>query len=360
MIKQIKVVLATIVALIAIDIFVLMILPYAPHKLVIFFEYGRSVPGKIAHWQKENPPLPGNLLHVAWRPESLARSAKEFLLEDPTGGPVIRNYGMSFTNQLLEAAKEFNPDLQVDGHTGPGAPPNFVYSQFLDDRQNRRSGDIVLVGILSSSVAGLASFSNRTWVFEQPAPFTYPIFRPNDSTNGLRRIDPVIQSLNDMSAPSKIMDFTRQMRSEDGLWTSLAFDLTSLDASPFFRLLRRAMAKSAIAEREDRITAHPMDGIMPWSQVLQRMVHEIQRICRSDGQIPLIVLIQAHDVRSAHLLPALKPILKAENIPYLATEEVANPQDASAYLGDGHFTHTVNKILAEKLLAIPELGLSSF
>lgn len=353
MFRQIKIVLATLAALVVLDFAVALVLTRAPAGLSAFFEYGRSVPGKIAQWQ-DRPGQSGNLLKVAWRPELLAESTTSFAAEDPAAGPVFRNYGMSFTQQLLAAAQKARPELNVDGHAGPGASPNFVYSMFLDDRANRRPGDIVVFGILSKSVPALASFSNRVWAFEQPAPFTYPIFRP-DAAGGLSRTDPEVVAFTDMTDPAKAAVFDAQMRTEDALWTPEAFALPALDVSPFARLLRRASAIGAIEAREAAITIHPEDGPMPWAEVLRRMVRDVARISREDGQIPLIVLIQARDADSPQLRAALVPTLEAEGIPYLATDDVADPQNSSAFLSDGHLTGAVNDELARRLLAMPEL-----
>lgn len=354
MIRQIKVIAATLLALLALDGLVALVLTRAPVALTSFFDYGRSAPGKIAQWQA-SPGQSGNLLDVAWRPDILALSAQRFADEGAAAKPVLRSYGMSFTQQLVEAARRINPDLRTDGHAGPGASPNFVYSVFLDDRANRRPGDVVLFGILSSSVPALASFSNRTWVFEQPAPFTYPIFRP-DAAGGLMRRDPAVVALADMADPVKSTAFDAQMRAEDSLWTPEAFALPWLDASPFARLLRRALASGAIADHEAAITAHPDDGPMPWAVVLRRMVHEVARIAHEDGQVPLIVLVQARDQSSAQLRAALVPFLEAEQIPYLATDKIADPRDSTAYMPDGHLTRAVNDALARRMLDLPELS----
>ncbi|HEY0214461.1 MAG TPA: hypothetical protein VGC40_12895 [Paenirhodobacter sp.] len=353
MLRQIKVVLATLFALVVLDVMVALVLTRAPAGLSAFFDYGRSVPGKIAQWQ-ERQDRPGNLLNVAWQPEMLAESATHFAGEDPASGPIVRHYGMSFTQQLLQATQRARPDLMVDGHAGPGASPNFVYSVFLDDRTNRRTGDVVVFGILSSSVPALGSFSNRVWVFEQPAPFTYPIFRP-DGLKGLKRTDPAITAHADMTDPVKIAAFDAQMRAEDALWTPQAFALPALDASPFVRLLRRATATGAIESREANVTTHPEDGTMPWAEVLRLMVRDVARISREDNQVPLIVLIQARDTASPQLRPVLVPMLEAEGIPYLATDEVANPRDTTAFLSDGHLTTAVNDVLAQRLLGILKL-----
>lgn len=354
MIRQIKVVVATLVALLVLDGLVALVLLRAPAALTTFFEYGRSAPGKIEQW-RIHPGTPGNLREVSWRPEILSSSAEKFAAENPAVGPVLRTYGMSFTYHLTNAARSIDPGLRVDEHAGPGAPPNFVHSVFLDDRANRRAGDVVLFGILSSGVPALASFSNRTWVFEQPAPFTYPVFRP-DAAGGLTRTDPAVVALSDMDDPAKAAAFDAQMRAEDGLWTPAAFDLPGLDASPLARLVRRALATGAIAGREGEVTANPEAGPMPWAEVLRRMVREVARIAREDGQVPLIVLIQARDPASPQLRPVLVPLLEAEGIPYLATDAVADPRDGKAFLPDGHLTPAVNAELARRLLAMPELA----
>lgn len=353
MIRQLKIVLMTLVALAILDGLVALALPRAPGALRTFFSYGLSVPGKLAQWQA-HPGQRGDLSGVAWLPEALAVSHREFVAEDPAAGPVLRAYGMSFSEQLVDAARAADPALRADGHAGPGASPNYVHAAFLEDRANRRAGDVVLFAILSKSVPGLASFSNRVWAFEQPAPFTYPVFRP-DGAGGLSRTDPVVLSRADQADPAKAAAFDAQLAREDGLWTRAAFAWPALDVSPFSRLLRRAWATRAIEAREAAVIARPEDGPMPWAEVLRRMVREMARIARADGQTPIVMLVQSRDAGSAELLATLGPMLRAEGIAYLATEDVALPTDARAYLGDGHFTPAVNKALAERLLAMPEM-----
>jgi hypothetical protein len=131
--------------------------------LARYFDHGRSVPGKIAVWNA-HPGDRGNLLAAAWLPEMMADSAERFAADAP--GRVARSYGMSFLNRMTDAAQAIDPALRVDAHAGPAAPPNFVYAAFLADRPNRRRGDVAVLGILSSSVAGMGSLSNRTWAFE--------------------------------------------------------------------------------------------------------------------------------------------------------------------------------------------------
>ena len=92
-------------------------------SLVRYFEYGRSVPGKLAMWERTRNAT-GNLYDVAWRSDQIALSRERFLAEDTSTGPVIRSYGMSFVNNILEQAIDIQPGLVWDDHAGPGAPPD--------------------------------------------------------------------------------------------------------------------------------------------------------------------------------------------------------------------------------------------
>ncbi|OCX66421.1 hypothetical protein BFP70_05210 [Thioclava sp. SK-1] len=313
----------------------------APNSLKRFFEYGRSVPGKIALWQA-TPGQPGDMTNVSWRDEILAKSRAEFATEDSTS--VLRVYGMSFVDQIARAAQKVDPALIVDLHSGPAAPPNFTYAMAQDDRVNRRAGDVVIWGVLSSSVPAMASYSNRVWQFEQPAPFTYPVYHP-DST-GLRRQDPVLttQAQQHLLAtdPDLQRAWDRQLHDTDALYVPAAFMWPWLDISPFARLIRRALVTGEIADRKARIIAQPKAGPYPYQNVLQGMALNLAQQARADGQILIVVLAQTGDPRDVDLLALLGPFLEQHGIPYLATAKVQDPRDARAFIPDGHYTDAVN------------------
>lgn len=312
--------------------------------LVTYFEYGRSVPGKLARWEA-NPDLPGNLRDVAWPADILEKSAAGFAAEDP-GIPVVRNYGMSFSAHILRAAQDARPDLVIDQHNGPGAPPNFAYATALDDGANRRPGDIAVFAILSSSLSGMASFSNRSWAFEQPAPFTYPIFRPEGAT-GLTRIDPIARGPGDAGP-----EITAQFAAEDAHYSAAAFALPAADASPFARLVRRALAVRGMQDRRAELTT---GGAYPVAEVLQRMVLGFAAEVRAQDQVPVVFLIQSNRPQDLDVAAMLRDLLEAEGIPYLATADIHNPRNPVGYLGDGHFTKAVNARLAEAFLTLPQV-----
>lgn len=311
--------------------------------LVRYFEYGRSVPGKLARWEAD-PDLPGNLYRLAWLEPSLAESAERFAQEDPAAGPVVRSYGMSFVNNILKAAVAQDPGLIWDMHAGPGAPPNFTYAFFEADRENRRAGDVVVLGVLSSSVPAMAALSNRSWVFEQPAPFTYPVYRPAAGETGLVRTDPLVTSAEKQQALTGNSEaaeaWAAQMAAEDAFYGIAGFGAPWLDASPFARLVRRSLATKHV----DRVEARILSGAegYPYAEVLRRMIEAFARTARADGQVPVVMLIQTGDPRDANLLDIAAPVLTRDDIPYLATAEHADPRDPALFVADGHYRPDVD------------------
>lgn len=316
-------------------------------SLVRYFEYGRSVPGKLARWEA-NPDSPGNLYDVAWRSTLVSDSKARFEKENAASGPVVRSYGMSFVNNILGQAQTTDPSLTIDLHAGPAAPPNFTYALFLDDAQNRSSDDFAVFGILSSGIPALAAFSNRTWAFEQPAPLTYPIFRP--AGDSLRRIEPLINSATAERALSKQPEaraaWERQLAEEDLFYSPITFSATWLDYSPFARLVRRSLAKDHISRTEKTILS---DGY-PHAEVMRRMITGFAETARSDGQIPIVVLIQTREPEDADLLAIAKPVLEHHGIPYLATAEHFDPRNMSGFLADGHYQPRVDRLFGEALV----------
>ncbi|MFZ3583344.1 hypothetical protein ACOI1H_14385 [Loktanella sp. DJP18] len=345
MIRTMKTILWTLAALVAIDLCAALVLAGpAPQGLRNFFEYGRSVPGKIAQWEAD-PDVPGNLLGVAWLPEMMAESARTAVDRQKNDGPVLHAYSMSFVDRIVRGAQDARPGLRVEIRSGPGASPNFTYAAFLQDRSNRRPGDVAVLGILSSSVSAMGSLTNATWVFEQPAPFTYPIFRP-DASDGLTAEMPVLQSLAEQLTLDDNPDLARrwhtQLAAQDLIYTPAAFDLPWLDASPFVRLVRRALAQGGVDQRKARIVAHPEDGPMPYAEVLRRMIMTFDRIARDDGQIPIVVLVQSNRPGDPDLKALLGDFLDSHGYHYFATADHQNPRDPRAFEPDGHYRPAVD------------------
>lgn len=353
---QAKIIALTVLTVLLLDITVASVLRVAQQQgrlgaLVQYFEYGRSVPGKIERW-REQPGLPGNLRDVAWRDDLVAESQAAFATE--ADAPRVRTYGMSFVNDILRSASALDPDMVVDAHAGPAAPPNFTFAAFEDDAMNRRPGDVVVLGILSSSVHGMAALSNRTWLFEQPAPFTYPIYRP--SSDGLTRIDPLVASLEDEDAlradPNALSEWNEQLHREDSFFSPVTFGGVWLDHSPFMRLVRRAFASGVMTSRSKSVLSQPADGGFPYEETLRRMAVAFSDRARADGQVPVVFLIQSRSPGDPDLRNILVETLESAEIPYLATADYYDVRNPSGFLADGHYRKSVNALFAEAFLEL--------
>ncbi|MBK0329371.1 hypothetical protein I5535_19015 [Rhodobacteraceae bacterium F11138] len=309
-------------------------------SLVRYFDYGRSVPGKLAQWEAD-PDAPGSLYNVAWRQGAIAVSSAEFAAETDDTGPVIRSYGMSFVNHIMIAAQEQDPDLRVDRHSGPGAPPNFTYALFQEDRGNRRAGDVVVLGILSSSVPAMAALSNRSWTFEQPAPFTYPVFLLNGEE--VKRVEPLINSAEQeralAHAPARARAWADQLAAWDAFYSPITFGAVWLDASPLARLVRRSLGTAHVAQVKAEILA---GSEYPYVEVLNRMIMDFARTAQADGQIPIVVLVQTRNPVNVDVLEIARPALERADVAYLATVEHFDPADVSGFVSDGHYRPGIN------------------
>lgn len=351
----IRIVVATLLALAVLDLAVAGVLKVASDagkitSLVRYFDYGRSVPGKLSQWE-HSPDVEGNLYDVAWLDEMMAASQAQFETQEAPH-PMVRTYGMSFVDNITKRAEKLNADLVVDRHSGPGAPPNFTYAAFQKDRSNRRAGDVVVLGILSSSVTGMAALSNQTWAFEQPAPFTYPIYTPDGPSPALHADEPVIQSAQMLRAarqdPVLLKSWRAQQKAKDAFWSYEAFAFAQLDWSPFMRLVRRSLAISAITDKETAVR----NGAFPYPETLRRMVLNFAQTARDDGQKPVVFLIQSRDGQDPNLLAIMSSTLATENIPYLATEELFLPTDMTGFRPDGHYKPAVDQMFAEHFAAL--------
>lgn len=313
-------------------------------RLVTYFEYGRSVPGKIARW-REDPEVRGNLLEVAWIEDEIARSTETFASRAPVSSPVIRSYGMSFANQIMDEAEALRPDLDFERRSGPAAPPNFALDFFEADRPNRNPGDIVVLGILASSVPAIGALTNATWLFEQPAPFTYRIYRPDGTV-----VTPVFRSLNEYrdQTPEAAALWEAQLAREDAFHGWQTYGLSLLDASPFARLVRRTLATRHIAAVERDILA---GDVFPIAPTLLTIVERFTTMASEDGQHPIVLLIQTRGPRDYDLKSDLAPLLDARDIPYLATADIVDVTDLRAFVPDGHYSKSRNRDLGAAFLS---------
>ena len=353
----IKTLFVTLLALIVMDFGVANFLNWSKANnrlgsLTNYFDLGLSVPAKIEAWAIDDN-VSGNLYQVAWPQAILMDSTQKSAFEPDDHGRTIRNYGMSFSGNISEKAMEIDPSFSVDNHAGPAAPTNHSYMLFVADRENRNPGDVVVFGILSSSVPNIAAMSNRTWLFEQPAPYTYPIYYPEGE--GLRRVDPFIGTLEKQAeleaSPGLQRAWRDQLAEHDRFYSPLMFEWRSLDRSPLVRLIRRAATFRLLSQRDQQVL---QDNEYPTLEVLRRMLVDVKNTAIQDGQIPVILLIQTNNPSDIDLRGFLAPTLREIEIPYVATADYFDPKDSSGFVGDGHYSGRVDKIFGQALLDVIE------
>ena len=349
----IKTVFVTLLALVVLDFAVAAALTWTKNSgrlsaLNNYFDLGLSVPAKIEAWGDGSNPY-GNLYRVAWIETIIAHSAEKYTSEPDERDVTLRSYGMSFSGNIVEKAIALQPSLVADLHGGPAAPVNLTFTLFTEDRGNRNKGDVIAFGILSSSVTKLAAMSNRTWVFEQPAPFTYPIYYPEGE--GLRRVDPLIRSATQetdlVTSPGLQRAWYDQLAFHDRYYSDLLFKGRVFDQSPVIRLVRRAVSLRLLGRSEQEIRSARE---YPTKDVLRLMMGELKRTALEDGQVPVVVLVQTNNPSDIDLRAFMRPVLDELEMPYIATADYFDPRDSSGFIGDGHYNAEIDRIFGQALL----------
>jgi hypothetical protein len=343
--------LYSLVSLVALDVAINVVFRYPsdplnvnPNSLALYFDYGRSLEGKVFRQLGKTDELSAPIARAGWlegQPEEQPSSA------------LVAIYGMSFSNQVGEALQKIDPTLTTRLIAGPYAPPNHSFAAYQRDRAHHPA-KVVVFGILASSVQGLDAMTGTTLGGEVPAPYTFPQY---DLVEGrLKAVYPKIQSLAQLRAahenPQQWQEFVAQLAERDRFYDPLSFQQNILDQSALFRMARRSWTRS---HREQVIKSiHTPQGFNPqWKQipVLQRMVVEFAAAAKQDGAIPLVLLIQDQGYDD-HLYRVLQPTLRQAGIDYVSTHEIAKANDRQNFVGDGHFTAAANQQIAAKVLAV--------
>ena len=146
--------------------------PAAPGRATTmqrYFDYGRSIEGKLRRYVGSSPDQDAEIMSAGWLNDcdvpTMARPGK--LMFDI--------YGMSFSNNIADRLEQLDPSLASQRFAGPAAPPNHSYACFA--RRARMGLDrapIQILGILASSIPRMETLSGLTTSFEAPQPFTYP------------------------------------------------------------------------------------------------------------------------------------------------------------------------------------------
>jgi hypothetical protein len=320
-----------------------------PSRFQDYFDHGRSIEGKIRRMVGPTDETSAPVVEAGWLDRMVHRpdvpdKPKQAL------GLLVTVYGMSFTNQMCDAMAELDPTLTLRRFAGPASPPSHSYTAYMLDRGGR--SDVVVIGILASSVIGLATNNYMTWRFEGPAPYTYPRYT-FDGANlearwpMVRTLDQMRQRLGD---PALWAEYVAQIRAEDDFYDPFVFNLNLTDSSVMVRLLRRAWAQrheSAVASRFRTSAGFVQDSDVV--RTLRALVESFAGTARRDGKLPLIVLFQDRDYKD-QLYRALRQTLDEKSIPFVSTHSICPTTIPKFFLSDSHFTKEANRMIARVVL----------
>ena len=324
--------------------------PADDSSLQRYFEYGRSVEGKLARKIAGDPKAKGNILSAGWiEPDVLVT-----LPDRPQDGAdvLVAAYGQSFTLNATFEAAAIDSHITIRPVGGPGAPPSHTYAAYKADTPFRKA-PVVVFGILSSSVGQMGSMSGLIWLFESPAPFTFPRYRLVGDQ--LTEEQPLIRSeaefRNAFGQRSSVwQDFKAQLKRSDVGYDPFTFDETIGDLSSIVRLIRRGW----VAHRQayDAGVYVPGAGFNPDAEqvrTLRALLVDLARLTRARGERLVVLLLHTRG-HADHLHAALGDLLMQERIDYVSTHTLFSADDPQNFLRDGHYVAAANSKLSRALL----------
>ena len=316
-----------------------------------YFEYGRSVEEKLARNMAEDPSKGGNILSVGW----IDQEQMKQLPSRPQEGAnlLVAAYGQSFTLNATSAAAKMDTRVTVRPFGGPGAPPSHSYAAYLADAPIRKA-DVVVFGVLSSTIGLMGSLSGLFSNFENPAPFTYPRYRLIGDR--LSAESPLIRSEADfrtafLRRSAVWQQFKAQLKQSDRGYDAFAFEESFADSSSIVRLIRRGWV--AHLQAYDNGVFLRSGGFNPQAEeikVLKAMLVDLARQTQARGERLVVLLLHTRG-HADHLHAVLEGTLKQSNIEYVSTHTQFSANDPGNFMRDGHYTDAANNKLAAAVLS---------
>lgn len=318
-----------------------------PNKLQQYFDYGRSIEGKLRYLVRDTDAASAPIVRAGWldgQPEQPSRPEVD-------GGRLVAVYGQSMSHRVAHEMAAQDPSLTLRLHGGPAAPLGHSFELFRRDR-GKHDAQVVVLGVVASGLRALTTMTGMCWGFEAPAPFTYPRWYLENGE--LRSVQPEIASLAELRAalsdPALWNAFVDQLAEHDLSFSPVLFHAGPSDQSALLRTTKRGWGQRVqdqfIAEFEGE------DGARRFREVAdtaRAMMEAFGREAREDGAIPVVLLF--HDKGMGDLLyRELAPTLQDNGIAYLSTHDIAPSDDMSSYVPDGHFRRSFDEKFARRVL----------
>jgi hypothetical protein len=321
-----------------------------PSALQRYFEYGRSVEGKLRAMVGTDDASSAPIVRAGWLGNpapgaTLKRTAQpEHLL--------IASYGQSFTNHVMDGASRLDPRVETRMLAGPAAPLSHSYALYENDRHLHQA-QVVVIGVLASALPQLATMTPMTWGFEAPTPYMYPRYRVVGGHLEARA--PPLQTLEDLRAtlgdPTRWAALRDLLAAEDAAFDPVTFGEDPFDHLTLGRMVRRALGHrhqgTFTARYHDERGFNNQDGIL---DVARALLQELGRTAAADGRVPVVLLFDDRGY-PGHLDAALGRTLDEAHIAYVSSDGIAPAWDESNFVPNGHFTPEVEERLVRLFLA---------
>jgi hypothetical protein len=345
--------------IIIIDIAINVIFPYpkdprniSPSAMQHFFEYGRSVEGKLTRMTRKTNDESAPILSAGW----LDDSSDKLITKNPNNpnNPVVTIYGMSHAILLAEDMARIDSSLMIRSIGAPGGVPSWSYAAYLFDKEHHHS-DVVILGIMTRGVPLISTTSGATNHFDSISPYTYPRFFLSNGT--LNFVLPPFISLEGYREyfynSEKWKSYINWLHEYDKYYDPLLFKKSILDSSSIFRMLRRAYAYSMTRKHESKVytDTRGFDAESDEVKILRSIVVEFSQTARRDNSLPIIYIVN-NVFMSDRLFRILEPTLLSHNVLFLSSHDICPPNDPRNYDSTSHFIPSINLDLAKAMIRI--------
>jgi hypothetical protein len=322
-----------------------------PSFLQSYFEYGRSVEGKLDRMTKHEEGKSAGILGYGW----LEDRGYERLPKKAGGNQtLVAVYGMSHAKLLAEALTKVDNTYVIREITAPGAPANWSFAAYEKDRGHHEA-KVVILGIMTDNVPYLSSTAGTTSYFDMSHPYTFP--RCSFEGGQLKQTWPPFFTGEEFReyffSAKKWGEYRDWLKKNDKFYDAFLFRRSVTDVSALLRVLRRAYSETVKQKKIGDV--YTREGFVLNSEevvTLRAVVREFGRSVREKNGLAIVYIVN-NEGRSDHLYKALKPILDADRIAYLSTHIICPPDDPRVYNGvNSHFTPAKDEELAREMIKI--------
>lgn len=324
-------------------------------QLPAYFEYGRSIEGKLARITRADPNQTAPITLAGWY-----QPLRAVPIGGPSGAPTVTFYGMSHSVRLARALARTSSKYQARSIGAPGATANWAFGAFLRDRDRSKS-KVAVLSVMSMTAPMVTTMTAMTWNSAFPMPYTEDRFELKG--DDLRVVRPPFESfpafIDAFYNPQAWRSARAQFKAHDPYYNGFLFRRSILDHSAIVRLMRRAYGLHL--EREDRARVLDDRHFAANSEeirLLNAIVRSFAAQSRQNGILPVIFIVNNLGY-GTQLYDALKQTLVGCDIPYLSSHTIVSPSDPRGYLPDSHFTSVNDDRLARGLEGVIDSQLAN-